>query len=343
MAQHARRAARHRRAGRSRLRASRRRTCVPSTESGSRGERRSGRAAHGFRRGSTGRTPAQSRRRRVRLRPRDGGRASWATVCIAPISAPCGRCTAGRTAATSPRSRSGRSPKRSAIRSGRRGRSRSTTPRRPGAGAARRRDARRARPAGRSRASRRGSCRTTASSGSRSRRSRRHDPGPEFCDLVPPGDVPPPEECTPRRLPDDPSMPDARRSRAGGRPGGRSEHRPARTATPRSPADGSGSPRAVSVDAPGGRGDDRRVGPAGVQPGRRADDRSDRRPHDPLPRLAAPARTHAPTTGCSRRSAPTPRPTASSRRTVRSGAATACSSPSRASSRRCSRSADRPD
>jgi acyl-CoA thioesterase len=32
-------------------------------------------------------------------------------------------------------------------------------------------------------------------------------PGPEFCDLVPPGDVPSPEECTPRRLTNDPSIP----------------------------------------------------------------------------------------------------------------------------------------
>ena len=32
-------------------------------------------------------------------------------------------------------------------------------------------------------------------------------PGPEFCDLVPPDDVPPPDECTPRRLPNDPSIP----------------------------------------------------------------------------------------------------------------------------------------
>ena len=32
-------------------------------------------------------------------------------------------------------------------------------------------------------------------------------PGPEFCDLVPPDDVPPPDECMPRQLPTDPSIP----------------------------------------------------------------------------------------------------------------------------------------
>jgi acyl-CoA thioesterase len=32
-------------------------------------------------------------------------------------------------------------------------------------------------------------------------------PGPEFCDLVPPDDVPPPDDCSPRRLPNDPSIP----------------------------------------------------------------------------------------------------------------------------------------
>ncbi len=32
-------------------------------------------------------------------------------------------------------------------------------------------------------------------------------PGPEFCDLAPPEGVPPPDECMPRRLPNDPSIP----------------------------------------------------------------------------------------------------------------------------------------
>lgn len=32
-------------------------------------------------------------------------------------------------------------------------------------------------------------------------------PGPEFCDLLPPDDVPPPDECTPRQVPSDPSIP----------------------------------------------------------------------------------------------------------------------------------------
>ena len=51
-------------------------------------------------------------------------------------------------------------------------------------------------------------------------------PGPEFCDLVPPDDVPPPELCTPRRLPVDPSVPMPAIARPLGDPlGGR---RPAR-------------------------------------------------------------------------------------------------------------------
>ena len=188
-----------------------------------------------------------------------------------------------------------------------------------GARAARRRDAGSSAPAGRSRASRPAWCRATSSSGSRSPRSRCRARARSSATSSPPDDVPPPEECTPRRLPVDPSIPMpaiarrwetrwavGRAARHAGR------HRARRRLDP--------APRGSHGRRARGRGDDRRVDPAGLQPGRGADGRA--RPSTSRSTSGPPAapRRARPTTGCSRRSAPTPRPTGSSRRTARSGA-----------------------
>ena len=102
------------------------------------------------------------------------------------------------------------------------------------------------------------------------------------------------------------------------------------------------APRAPPGRRAARRGDHRRLAPADVQPDPGAGRRPDRRPDDPLPRRPAAPRPRG--RRLRPRRVPDARspPTASSRKTARSGPPTGRCSPSPASSRRSSRCADRP-